>query len=270
MPATVKTTLIQEPSSPLTNISLATNGDTTINQNLTVSGTTTVTGQLTTNNLYLNNNNVTPQLQFQSGTLLTTPAQGSVEYDGKLFYSTLQSNRGLLDGSYVYVLNSTYNLSNPTGTSNWLNGLGVTLDPNYCYAFEGTLAFQKTGGSASVVVALGFGGTYNVSVIGYTYIRYFNISGFATANIAPAGMGYIETASSTAVMASNTSATQYHVILIKGIVNAGVSVSGGTFIPQISGFGTGATVTMQPGTYFKITPIAGTGAPTNSSVGTWS
>ena len=267
MPATVKTTNIQEPSSSVVNISLASSGDATVNQNLTVSVSTTSSGQLITNNLYLNNSSTNPQIQFQSGTLLTTPVAGSMEYDGKLFYSTFQSNRGLLDGSYIYALNSTYNLSNPTGTSNWVAGLGVTLDANVCYLFEGTLAFQKTGGSASVAVALGFGGTISPFTIGYSYVRYYSTTGFAVANTTPAGMAYVETTAQTTTMSGNTAATQYHVYLIKGIMNP--YTSSGTFIPQISGFGTGATVTMQVGSYFKITPLAGSGYPFNSYVGTW-
>jgi hypothetical protein len=267
MPATVKATNIQEPSSSVTNLSLSTSGGVTVGQNLSVAGTSTVTGQLLTGNLYLTPNaGVSPQMQFQSGTLLSTPVAGAMEYDGSLFYSTFQNNRGLIDGSYVYVLNSSYTLPSPAGTSNWLNGLGVTIDTNICYLFEGTIALVRTGGALTNTIALNFGGTFGYNLVAYTYIRYYSATGFAVANTTPQGMGYIETPSSTAIMAGNTSGTQYHVITLKGIVNNGTS---GTFIPQISGFASGSTVVIQLGSYFKMTPIAPGNNLFNSYVGTW-
>jgi hypothetical protein len=96
---------------------------------LTVSGTTSLTlpasGTLAilgantftgTQTLVAGTTSVAP-LQFQSGTNLTTPTAGAMEYDGKVpYYDFAASQRGVLPCMQFISLTATYTLGNNTNT----------------------------------------------------------------------------------------------------------------------------------------------------------
>jgi hypothetical protein len=202
-------------------------------------------------------------LDFASGTNLTSPLAGAMEYDGKVPYFTPQgAQRGIIPGMQYYELNSTLALSATTAAQAWL-GVGCTLSAGTVYAFQGTYVTIKTTTTTSHTLGSGFGGTATLNNIGYWLVRYYDTTGFATVNETPA-CGYIQTAASTTTMSASVAATQYQVLTFNGIVSVN---AGGTFIPQVTTSASGPIYTGQIGSYFMIYPIGTSGA--NINVGTW-
>ena len=203
-------------------------------------------------------------LDFVSGTNLTTPVAGAMEYDGKVPYFTPQgTQRGVVPGMQYYELNSTLALSATTAAQAWL-GVGCTLSANTVYAFQGTYAAIKTTTTTSHTLGQSFGGTATLNNINYTLFRYFDAAGFATVNTPPASMAYVTTASNITTMGNSAGATVYHIYTFNGIVSVN---AGGTFIPQVTTSASGPIYTGQIGSYFMIYPIGAAGS--NINVGTW-
>lgn len=202
-------------------------------------------------------------LDFTSGTNLTTPLAGAMEYDGKkLMFTPQGAQRGVVPGMQYYELNSTLALASSTSAQAWL-GVGCTLSSNTVYAFQGIYVAIKTTTSTSHTVGTGFGGTATLNNIGYYQIGYFSSVGFAAPNETPRH-GYIQTAANTTTMTPTTSATSYQFWWYSGIVSVN---AGGTFIPQTTISATGPIYTGQIGSYFMIYPIGTSGS--NINVGTW-
>jgi len=200
-----------------------------------------------------------------SNTALTTATAGTLEYDGRLPYFTpAGTQRGVIPGMQYYELNSTYALSSSTSAQAWVNGLGITVSGNTVYAFEAVLPAIKTTTTTSHTLGTGFGGTATLNNIGYTLFRYYDTAAFTAANITPAAMAYIQTASSTTTMTGSSAATNYSILIMRGIVSVN---SGGTFIPQATVSATGPIYTVQVGAYFSIYPIGAAGS--NINVGSW-
>jgi hypothetical protein len=203
-------------------------------------------------------------LNLQSGTNLATAAAGAMEYDGKrLMFTPQGTQRGVIPGMQYYELNSTLALSATTSAQAWL-GVGCTLSAGTVYAFQGTYAAIKTTTTTAHTLGTSFGGTATLNNIGYTLMRYFDASGFATVNTAPSAMAYIVTAANTTTMGNSSGATVYHIYNFTGIVSVN---AGGTFIPQVTTSASGPIYTGQIGSYFMIYPIGTAGA--NINVGTW-
>jgi hypothetical protein len=205
-----------------------------------------------------------PPIDFTPGTNLTNPLEGAMEYDGKrLMFTPQGTQRGVVPGMQYYALNSTLALTATTSAQAWL-GVGCTLSAGTVYEFQGTYIAIKTTTTTSHTLGHSFGGTATLNNIGYTVIRYFDATGFATVNVAPAGMSYIQTASNVTTMGASVSATNYQIYNFVGIVSIN---AGGTFIPQVTTSASGPIYTGQIGSYFRIYPIGASGS--NINVGTW-
>lgn len=205
-----------------------------------------------------------PPLDFTAGTNMTTPDTGAMEYNGKtLLFTPNGTQRGVVPGMQYYELNSTLALTATTSAQAWL-GVGCTLSAGTVYAFQGTYAAIKTTTTTSHTLGTSFGGTATLNNIGYTLMRYFDPTGFATVNTAPAAMAYIVTAANTTTMGNSAGATVYHIYNFTGIVSVN---AGGTFIPQVTTSASGPIYTGQIGSYFMIYPIGTAGS--NINVGTW-
>ena len=225
-----------------------------------IDGTTGVNSVI---NLQAGTSSLAP-LDFTSGTNLTSPLAGAMEYDGKVPYFTPQgTQRGVIPGMQYYELNSTLALSATTSAQAWL-GVGCTLSSNTVYAFQGTYAAIKTTTTTSHTLGQSFGGTATLNNINYTLLRYFDATGFVTVGTAPAAMAYVQTASNITTMGPSVSATNYQIYTFNGIVSVN---AGGTFIPQVATSASGPIYTGQIGSYFMIYPIGTSGA--NINVGTW-
>lgn len=207
-------------------------------------------------------------LLLQSGTNLTTAAAGAVEYDGKVIYST-PVGRGISPSMMFYRLNSNYVGSNVTGVQSLL-GVGVTVNADTVYAFEGHFTIQKTAGTTSHTIGISLGGTATTNTISYfaTSVR-FDTAG--TSGGAGTGTGfntvaaYNTTTSNVVMTGAATSANHTFTCLVRGTVSIS---AGGTFIPryQLSAAPGGAYSTLA-GAAFYIWPIGAAGA--TISVGPW-
>lgn len=170
---------------------------------------------------------------------------------------------GLVQAQQYYRLNSTVTGANATGAQK-IFGVGVTLVGSTVYEFEAVIALNKSAGTTSHTVSVGFGGTATLNNIAYELISDGASAAFTAVNIPLYGQ-FVQTASATAITAAQTSAARSIQIIIKGTVSVN---AGGTFIPQYTlSAAPGGAYTTATGSYMKIAPIGASGS--NSSVGTW-
>jgi hypothetical protein len=220
-------------------------------------GTTGITGLLTPP---AGTTSAAP-LDFASGTNLTSPLAGAMEYDGKVPYFTPQgTQRGIIPGMQFYCLQSPYTFTSSASVVPAYN-VGVTLSGSTVYAFEGLMIMIKSSGS-TVSGSIGFGGTATVNNILYQTHSVFDSGGIPQVDNS-VNMAIINTVSMTAF---TTSAS---VGALTAFFSGTVSINaGGTFIPQFQQSTAGSgTVTNQTGAYFRIYPIGAAGS--NINVGTW-
>lgn len=171
---------------------------------------------------------------------------------------------GLVPAEQFYALNTTLVGANATGAQSFL-GVGVTLVGSTIYQFESIIAMSKTAGTTAYVMSAVFGGTATLNSINYSVSSTADITSFIPTN-SPTGITqmYVQ-AASTAIRPSSSAAALYIQYVFKGVVSVN---AGGTFIPQYSlSAAPGGAFTVQAGSYFKISPLAASGA--NVSIGTW-
>lgn len=207
-----------------------------------------------------------PPLAFQSGTNLTSATAGAMEYNGKsLLFTPIGTQRGVVPGEQLYVLNSANVGANATGAQS-IFGVGVTLSASTYYAFEAVYALSKTSGTTSHSISILFGGTATLNNIAYQLSGQYNGTGFNATTTALSNMqpNFVQTAGAFSV-GSGATASVYFMVLLKGVVSVN---GGGTFIPQYQlSAAPGGAYTTAINSYFKIYPIGASGA--NVSVGTW-
>jgi len=206
-------------------------------------------------------------LTFASGTNLTTATSGSIEYDGKVFYST-PANRGVSPSKMYYRLNSAYVGSNATGAQS-LFGVGITLNANTIDAVESYFVLQKTTGTNSHTVGLLYGGTATTNNFGYQAIGLRDsISNTGGSNQTMGSVSSWGSVPTTNIPFTGAVTSSVHVAVLQLKGNVSIN-AGGTFIPQyqLSSAPGGAYSTLAA-SYFAIWPIGTAG--TNTSVGPWS
>ena len=207
-------------------------------------------------------------LEFTSGTLSTTPNDGSFEYDGTAFYGTpVASNRGVFTTQHFVARTGTKTMTSNTnlqslfggGTGGLTNG-ALTVAAATSYYFEcsmnlstmsgtsGNLGFSIVGAGTATFTsaawhAFGLDATTQTTAAAIGGI--FNATQAATGNIVTAGTG-------TAVS-----------VFVKGIfrINAG-----GTIIPSVQ-LTTANAAVIGTNTWFRCYPV---GSNTIISVGNWS
>lgn len=196
----------------------------------------------------------------------TTPAIGSVEFDGKAFYNTAQgTQRGIIPGAQFFRLDTNLAGANVTTAQN-VFGVSVTLSTSTVYAFEALYYLNKTAGATSHTVGINFGGSATLNSILYSY-NGFDITAAIGSRITSTQVDILlsNIATNTIVTGAIANVASNVVGLIKGIVSIN---GGGTFTPQytLSAAPGGAYSTMA-NSYFLIYPIGASGA--NISVGAW-
>lgn len=206
--------------------------------------------------------NSTPKLQ--SGTLMTTPEVGAIEYDGTAPYFTpASSSRSVVLTEQFVALTSTYTLSNTTNAQKLFNvpsNGALTVQASTTYFFEcfftlssmsgtsGNTSFQLLGGGTATLTSVAYGVTgldASTLTTGAALGGAFSAASTSTGNITTAATG-------TSLMAT-----------VRGIfrVNAG-----GTIIPSVALTNAAAAV-VGVNSYFRCWPI---GSNTVTSVGNWS
>lgn len=206
-------------------------------------------------------------LNYTSGTNLTTPAAGAVEYDGKVFYSTENaSNRGVSPSVHFLSINANQAGTNGTGAQTWFPGGGatqITLPASTSYLVEGMLAMVKSAGTTNHTIAIGYGGTATITSIALQYWYAFAASSsFLTVN--PTSH-FVTSASSAVLTTGITNTDEVFQIHVNGILRVN---GAGTFIPQYTlSAAPGGAYTTQINSYFILYPL---GTNTVLNVGNWS
>lgn len=203
---------------------------------------------------------------LMSSMTLGSAVTGEFEYDGgELYFTPLDTQRGLIPNMQYYRLNSAYVGSN-VNTAQSLFGVGVTLSSNTVYRFESVFAMSKSAGLTSHTISTSFGGTATINNIGY----YINSQADSTAFTSVPYDGtafnkWINVTSASVVTGSIGVATSARVAHMRGTVSIN---AGGTFIPQYTlSAAPGGAYTTQIGSWISIYPIGAAGSNTN--VGTW-
>lgn len=201
----------------------------------------------------------TAPMYFTSGTNLTTPVSGTIEFDGKTFYNTTTSGRGAVSAKMLARLTSGFVLSDvntdqpafdaPIDT--W------TLQANTAYLVEG-LYYMTSTAATSHNNAVGFtlGGGASVTSMQITYNAWTTVANTTTT----AGNRTLVTQETSTIVTANTTANI--TIQFRGILNVN---AGGTFQPHIKfSVAPSVTTTMNEGSFISFTPI---GTDTFTSIG---
>lgn len=206
-------------------------------------------------------------LNLQSGPLLTTPAAGAVEYDGKVAYIT-PGGRGVSPSMLTYRLNADLAGAN-VSTAQSIFGVGVTLQANTVYAFQSAFTLSKTTGTGSHAINLAFdGGTATFNNFSTTVLAGLHQTTPPTSNSLVTSSFWYGMQNSTAELtypSGIAGSTRTFFVNLQGTFSI---ANGGTFIPRyrLSSAPGGAYSTLA-GSYIAIWPIGAAGA--NTSVGPW-
>lgn len=224
----------------------------------------------------------TAPLYFGNSTpaVLTTAVQGAVEYDGVAFYATPNSaSRGLLPASQHYLVGTAYTTDwSTTAAISGLGGKKLTIVPGV-YEFEGAFFVSTPGGPTSSyatnfrLIYTTVTGTNAVNSVGYEFMAAGNTTTSYTTAATPTILYQTTFGTSNTVTSAVTSATKYAIIKVKGSMR--VSGTGtATFAPAFAITAVDAAnsvnaVTINPGSWFTVTPVATYSASTDVSIGAW-
>jgi hypothetical protein len=204
------------------------------------------------------------QIVLTSDVLGTTTA-GALEYASPVIYGTpVGDQRGVIPNSQFYRLDANLAGLNATGAQN-VFGVSVSLSASTVYAFEAVYYFNKTAGTTSHTLGIGFGGTATLNNVLWGGLSFDGSTVLPTK--ASAGTSQVASASAAnlVVTGANATAAVTAFISIKGMVSVNAA---GTLTPQytLSAAPGGAYSTMA-NSYFLIYPIGTSGS--NVNVGTW-
>ena len=157
-------------------------------------------------------------VRFTSGTNVSTPAAGAMEYDGVVFYGTATANnRGVLPAEQFIALANDYVANDSSSAQKVFNSPtngAITLDATTTYLFEGVYYITRALGSNSHTLSTLFalGGTL-------TSITYTADTTSTTGNtLGAVSRIYGTSASAVVVTAASTSTTENITVVIKGMV----------------------------------------------------
>ena len=233
-------------------------------------------------------------LKFVSGTNLTTPINGALEYDGKVFYGTPKVNnttagRGLIPSEQIFINSANITKTNSVTGSTLTNVSYYAFDrsifaaANTSYFVELSLklttsCLSATNSPSSSTVSIFFNGPAGVT-IALDAQNQFTSTTFP--NTSTPTFTYISDTSTITVQTGTrgSSATRYSTIRWSGIVTT--AGTAGVIGPRITlsarGADTGgpdngpdnssASFTLSPNSYIKVTPIGTSGADIN--IGGW-
>jgi hypothetical protein len=248
---------------------------------ITGSGGLGVGGGITAANISLDAaTNTQESLLVPTGTLLTTPKVGAVEFASGVWYATpTTSSRAVIQTPHMYVISGNAAFNNgsliPTAGTNTAYGIfggtsgtagQLTVAASTTYEFEIQLNITHALTPSSGTLLFNFGGTatytmyhYQVSVVPQVYT-----DGVATAAAPTSPVDTVWSGTTTLpsistgqaiILTANTLANKS--IRAKGILVINV---GGTVIPQI-GFGApnapGVITRALQGSYWKMSPVGG-------------
>jgi len=194
------------------------------------------------------------------GTNLSTPEAGTIEYDGRTFYSTKAAgSRGVIPSEQFVVLSGIHTLASQTGVQPLFDGDagptgGVLYVENGTYFFECSFHLESMdSGNNSFGFALGGDATKTEG---------WQAFGYKSNTLqTPSAPGITWNTGPNTTLVSNSQGDNC-TAFIKGTVRVTVA---GTLIPQVSLTAAAAAI-VQPNSYFKISPV---GSATTTYVGHW-
>jgi hypothetical protein len=201
----------------------------------------------------------TAPLYFTSGTNLTAPVSGAIEFDGTTHYLTTASGRGVSYSTMFASQTSTNSLSDVnTVQAIFASGFDIfTLQASTSYFFEGQYVFDHGAASHSVGLSFELAGGASVTSIAYATTCWVTAS---NTNTASQTTNFITQTTNTAVNAAGANATER--IYFSGIIRMN---AGGTVQPSVTfSSAPGGAPTTGINTFIRFTPI---GTNTVNSVG---
>lgn len=203
-------------------------------------------------------------MKMTSGTVMTTPEAGALEYDGNCFYaSPAASNRGFVPSEYVICLSAVNNLANQTGTQPLFDsvGGGVLTLPTGTYLFECFFSLSAMSAvSGNCTFSIKGGGTATVGSILWIAVGADAAINATGATAGTSGSNTVASGSTNLMTAQTATGVQ---ALIKGTFRI---TGAGTLIPNVA-LVTASAAVVAVGSYFKCNCI---GSTTMQTVGQWS
>jgi hypothetical protein len=205
-----------------------------------------------------------PPFLFTSGTSLTTPVGGAMEYDGAVGYLTPSSNRGVLSSQHFITLTSNYTANDVATAQQVFNSTAagaIALSAAKTYLFDAVYYITRAAGTTSRTLST----LFNTSSA-LTSISYIAESTSTTGNaLGAVSRIYGTGVTATAVTAASTSATENITVVLRGIIRTNAAT---TFTPQIQFSAiAGGAPSILSGSYFRLVSL---GTNSVTSVGNWS
>lgn len=171
---------------------------------------------------------------------------------------------GFTDRKLYYRLNAALAGGTVTTAQN-IYGVGASLAASTIYEFSMAFCLNKTTGTISHTISIGFGGTATLNNISYTLIGLSTATAFPSTT-APDVISYVQTASATnmtgTIVGSNTNNFR---VIITGTVSVNAA---GTFIPQYTlSASPGGAYSTTAGSHIRMMPLGSAGV---INIGDWS
>lgn len=210
------------------------------------------------------------ELTSSAGTVMTTPDDGSIEYDGVAFYATpIANSRGVMLSEHFVARTGTKTMTSNTslqalfgGGTGGLTSGALSVGASTSYFFEASINLSSMSGTS---------GNMGFSIVGagtatFTSAAWHSFGFDNTTQNTPSATGYgglwssANAETGNIVLANTGTACS---VLIKGIFRINAA---GTIIPSIQ-LTTAAAAIIGANTWFKCYPV---GTNTAVSVGNWS
>lgn len=206
-------------------------------------------------------------LVLTSGTNLSVPAAGAIEYDGVVFYSTPQTTeqRGVVPSMHVLALSADYVANDSASAQKVFNvGTGaagtVTLSASTTYMFEGTYYITRALGTNSHTTSLLF--AVGSALTSITYC--IDSTSSTGAALTAVNRIYATSVNATVATGASVSATENLVFTIRGVLRTNAST---TVQPQFQySSAPGGAPTVLKNSYINFVPI---GTSSVNTVGNW-
>lgn len=246
----------------------ATNITVTGNINGNLSGTTVTASSFVGSSLTLAGGTTTTYaLKFNTGTVLTTPQSGVVEYNNNVFYATpVDQERGIVVTEQKYILNADRLLNNDTNSQS-LFGAGFHVTGGVRYRYQILCTITKTAGNS---VSIGYGLLVNEggALARHTYRVSTTLGASVLTPMAVYAMrnsittNFATPVNVTGVLVNGVSGSTFDIQGVIEVISSGYVTPQVTFLnnaPTGAALGVNATI--------RVFPVGSTG--TNTVVGNW-
>ena len=194
-------------------------------------------------------------ITLASGTNLTTPANGSIEYDGSKVYFTPNANtsgRGMLPAIHMVYATTTASVGSSPVTPFAAANDTISIDAGRLYSFKAVYIVNFVYSGTAQSIQTGFTFSNAPVAISYTFKTYNQTLAAQTPY-----MGLISAASASSVTTSQGAAANF-VIELDGMFTSNAT-TGGTLFPFIQLSGGGSSATVQAFSSFQLVKLGVSG-----------